>query len=234
MRKYVCKTFNNNNAIGSIEKTGALLTHHNNQHPHKMSASTASSSAASTAAAINDSKDNGREQVSDVVNDTINDNDDNMSNNDVSNDEDKETEAEVFFRDAQKTMNWTSLKIGTATMEDCRFRSFFGARQDIVKMVWDMLGKRFLHPKKSKPKHLLWALYFLKVYLSEGPGCSAVGGSKGAINPKTMQKWVLLFLERIAELANNVVSDLTSSYHRPLLPCLVALSIISNQTTDCF
>jgi hypothetical protein len=33
-----------------------------------------------------------------------------------------------------------------------------------------------------------------------------VGGSKGAINPKTMQKWVWLFLERIAKLADNVVS----------------------------
>jgi hypothetical protein len=90
-------------------------------------------------------------------------------------------------------------------MEDRQFRSFFSARQEIVKMVWDMLGEGGLHPKKSKPKHLLWALYFMNVYPSEGPGCSAVGGSKGAIDPKTIGKWVWLFLERIAELANNVV-----------------------------
>ncbi len=61
-------------------------------------------------------------------------------------------------------------------------------------------------PKKSKPKHLLWTLYFLKVYTREAPGCSTVGGSKGAIDPKTLRKWVWLFIERIAELADEVVS----------------------------
>ena len=95
-------------------------------------------------------------------------------------------------------------------------------------MVGDMLGEGGLHPKKSKPKHLLWALYFMNVYPSEGPGCSAVGGSKGAIGPKTMQKWFWLFLELIAKLADDVVSDLTLSYHCLLLSHLVALSIVSN------
>jgi hypothetical protein len=75
-------------------------------------------------------------------------------------------------------------------------------------MVWDMLGEGGLRPEKSKPKHLLWALYFLKVYPREGPVCSAIGGSKGAINPKTMRKWVWLFLERIVDLADHVVSSL--------------------------
>jgi hypothetical protein len=69
-----------------------------------------------------------------------------------------------------------------------------------------MLGKDGLRPKKSKPRHLLWTLYFLKVYPREAPGCSAVGGSKGAIDPKTFRKWVWLFIERIAELADEVVS----------------------------
>jgi len=57
-------------------------------------------------------------------------------------------------------------------------------------MVWDMLVESHLLPKKSNPKHLLWMLYFLKVYPREAPGCSAVGGSKGAVDPKTMRKWV--------------------------------------------
>jgi hypothetical protein len=93
-------------------------------------------------------------------------------------------------------------------MEEHRFRSFFGARKEIFLKVWGMLGEGSLCPKNSKPKHLLWALYFLKVYPREGPGCSAVGGSKGAIDPKTMRKWVWLFLERIAELAGNVINYL--------------------------
>jgi hypothetical protein len=46
----------------------------------------------------------------------------------------------------------------------------------------------------------------LKVYPRQAPGCSAVGGSGGAIDPKTMRKWVWLFIERIGELADEVVS----------------------------
>jgi hypothetical protein len=68
-------------------------------------------------------------------------------------------------------------------MDNRRFHSFFNARQDIFEMVWDMLGEGGLCPEKSKPKHLLWACYFMKVYLREGPECSAVCGSKSAINP---------------------------------------------------
>jgi hypothetical protein len=83
-----------------------------------------------------------------------------MSEDDASNNKDKEMEAEVFFRDARKIMNRMSLKIGTAGIEDRQFCSFFSERQDIVEMVWDMLGEASLRPKKSKPKHLLWALYF--------------------------------------------------------------------------
>jgi hypothetical protein len=78
-------------------------------------------------------------------------------------------------------------------------------QNEIVLKVWSMLGEGGLRLKNSKPKHLLWALYFLKVYPREGPGCSAVGRSKGAIDPKTMQKWVWLFLECIAELEDNLV-----------------------------
>jgi hypothetical protein len=73
-------------------------------------------------------------------------------------------------------------------------------------MVWDMLEEGRLLPEKGKPKHLLWALYFLKCYPKEGLGCTFVGGSKGAINPKTMRKWVWLFFERICKLADHGVS----------------------------
>ena len=96
-------------------------------------------------------------------------------------------------------------------MEDCRFCSFFRVRFEISCMVWDRLEKGGLGPKKSKPKHLLWTIYFLKVY--SGPGCATVGGSRGAVDPKTMCKWVWLFFERITELADDLVSSF-------LYPCL--------------
>ena len=46
----------------------------------------------------------------------------------------------------------------------------------------------------------------MKVYLKQGPGCATVGGSKrGAINPRTHQKWVWKFIEAAAELVDIVV-----------------------------
>ncbi len=119
-------------------------------------------------------------------------------------------------------------------MEDRHFCSFFGAWMEIVLKMWGMLWEGCLRPKNSKPKHLLWALYFLKVYPEEGPRCSYVGGLRGAINPKTMRKWMWFFLDCIAKLADNVVNDLISSHSCPSFSHLVALSIISHQTTDRF
>ncbi len=48
----------------------------------------------------------------------------------------------------------------------------------------------------------------MKVYLRQDPGCSAVGGFEGAVDPKMLWKWVWLSIERIAKLVDNVVSTL--------------------------
>jgi hypothetical protein len=145
------------------------------------------------------------EEVSDISVASSNDSD-NGSDNDDDDEDDGDAEEAVFIRDARDIQNRTYWSVGTAAMEDCRFRGLFRARIEIVLKVWLMLGEGGLHPKKSKPKHLLWTLYFLKAYPREAPGCSAVGGSKGAIDPKTLRKWVWLFIERIAELADDVLS----------------------------
>jgi hypothetical protein len=154
-------------------------------------------------------------EVSDVFidnddDDTRDDDDDNGGGNNGS--DGKETEDAAFHRAAREIMNRVGRRVGTAAMEDHRFRSFFGVRFEIVHMVWDMLGEGGLCPEKSELKHLLWTLYFLKVYPREGPGCAAVGGSRGAVDPMTMRKWVWLFLERITELADEVVSSLLYRY----------------------
>jgi hypothetical protein len=167
----------------------------------------AATSVASAAATIFDSKDD-KNEVTEIIDYTSNDiKDDNTSNDNTSN-------VNVFLMDAWYIMNRASRKIGMVAVEDCRFHNFFCAWKEIVKMVWDMLGEGSLYPENSKPKHLLWALYFLKVYLREGPRCCAVGGLKGAINPKTMHKWVWLFLERITKLAD--IMAFVYAYLRPL------------------
>jgi len=141
------------------------------------------------------------EEVSDV---SVAASGDDSADNGSDNDED--TEEAVFLRDARDIQNRTSRCVGTAAMEDRRLRSLFGARIKIVLKIWSMLLEDGLRPKKSKPKHLLWTLYFLKVYPREAPGCSTGGGSKGAIDPKTLRKWVWLFIGCITELADEVVS----------------------------
>ena len=121
-----------------------------------------------------------------------------------------------FFRAARDIQNRTSRNAGTAAMEDRRFRELFGTSISIVLQVWHMMDDGGLLPEKTKPKHLLWTLYFMKVYPREAPACSAVGGSGGAVDPKTLRKWVWLIMERIAELADNVVSNIfCRRSHRP-------------------
>ena len=154
----------------------------------------------------NDEESSESEKVSDISTVDVSSNDSDEDSNDSDDDDEGDTEEAVFLRDAWDIQNRTYRCVGTAAMEDRRFHGLFGARIEIVLKVWSMLLEDGLRPKKSKPKHLLWTLYFLKVYPREAPGCSAVGGSKGAIDPKTLRKWVWLFIERIAELADDAVS----------------------------
>ena len=91
-------------------------------------------------------------------------------------------------------------------MEKRSFCDFFGTNIEIVCMLWHLLLDHNLLPESGKPKHLLWTLYFFKVYPKQGPGCSAVGGSGGAIDPKTLRKWVWQFCDAIADLHAHVVS----------------------------
>jgi hypothetical protein len=118
-------------------------------------------------------------------------------------------------------------------MEDRRFRELFGASIGIVLHVWYTMDEGSLLPDKSKPKHLLWTLYFLKVYPRGAPGCSAIGGGGGGIDPKTLRKWVWLFIERVAELADKVVSIFLSLlvvatviYSPPPLPAIAAAQVV--------
>ncbi len=69
-----------------------------------------------------------------------------------------------------------------------------------------MLERDSLLPEGGRPKHLLWALHFMKVYPKQSPGCLAVGASTGAVDPKTHRKWVWAFIDAVANLVDTVVS----------------------------
>ena len=199
------------------KRTHNKTTTHNTQHtphnPHtpKMAifASAAAASSAASSAAINDvNSDDDVAPDDEVSSDLV------VSSDDDDDDDDDDPHhthlRDIFFHAARDIQNRTSRIVGTAEMEDRRFRELFGARMEIVLHLWKMMEEDNLLPEKSKPKHLLWTLYFMKVYPREGPGCSAVGGSGGAVDPKTLRKWVWLFIERIGELADDTVSGLLS------------------------
>ncbi len=76
----------------------------------------------------------------------------------------------------------------------------------VVQETWELLERDSLLPEGGHPKHLLWALHFMKVYPKQSPGCLAFGGSAGAVDPKTHRKWVWAFIDAVANLVDVVVS----------------------------
>ena len=77
----------------------------------------------------------------------------------------------------------------------------------MVSKVWSMIWEQYLLPEGGRPKHLLWALHFLRVYPLQAPRCAAVGASGGTVDPKIHHKWVWAFIDAIAECVDEVVSN---------------------------
>jgi hypothetical protein len=132
-----------------------------------------------------------------------------MSANEASNDDISEDEPgympdfEALARDIQ---NRASHRVGTATTEARHFHEFFGTSVLVVEKTWELLERDSLLPEGGRLKHLLWALHFMKVYPKQRPGCSTVGASTGAVDPKTHCKWVWAFIDAVANLVDTVVS----------------------------
>lgn len=84
-----------------------------------------------------------------------------------------------------------------------RFFSAFGTSPTVCSIIWT-----FLEPTVNRwasPDHLLWSLFFLKVYPTEAIGSSTVG-----VHEKTFRKWVWFFVEAISYLETDIVSIFTN------------------------
>jgi hypothetical protein len=88
--------------------------------------------------------------------------------------------------------------------------SFFGVDPAVVVELWDLIEVPFFDDgdlSHAQPKHLLWALLFLKKYGDESEMAALCGDfNSGAIDEKTFRKWRTIFVKRIASLKYNVVS----------------------------
>jgi hypothetical protein len=111
------------------------------------------------------------------------------------------------FVSAAKDIQNRRHRFSSEDVEKRIFREFFGASAEVVSNVWRLLTQHDLLPEKGQIVHLLWALFFLKVYPKQGPACSVVGGSAGAVDAKTFRKWVWEFIVGISELEEHVVSN---------------------------
>jgi hypothetical protein len=110
---------------------------------------------------------------------------------------------------ARDIQNRASRGVDSDAAEARRFRKFFGTTLKVVETLWSLLLCEEIRSSGGRPWHLLWALYFLKVYPKEGPGCAVVSGANGGVDPKTHRKWVWAFIEAISDLIDLVVSSLT-------------------------
>ena len=88
---------------------------------------------------------------------------------------------------------------------DTALLGIFGTSVLVVKKVWELLDRDSLLPEGGRPKHLLWALHFMKVHPMQSLGCLT-----GAVDPKTHHKcWVWAFIDAVANLVDVVVSKIT-------------------------
>ena len=95
--------------------------------------------------------------------------------------------------------------------EDAIFCDFY---EGAVLDAWNTLCLHALVPKEGWFFHLFWTLMFVKLYGTE---------QVGAVDSKTLRKWVWPFTKALAERQYKVVSD--------LLDCIFSLLVISS---SCF
>ena len=111
-----------------------------------------------------------------------------------------------FLLAGKDIQNKAGRPIGSAGTEDRHFQEFFGAGPFVVSQLWNLLARSDLIPPEGELAHLLWTLHFLKAYPKQATVCSTVGGSAGAIDPKTLRKYMWPFIRAVADLEPDVVS----------------------------
>ena len=105
----------------------------------------------------------------------------------------KNDDEPVLFREL-------ALKMGYIH-NDKVYGQFFGMTPDATCTVWDAISRPKVHGKLL-PKHLLWALLFLKQYNSEG-----VLASISKTTPKTYRKWIWIVVEGLCSRYSSMVSE---------------------------
>ena len=110
------------------------------------------------------------------------------------------TDKDSIEQIAKETLAWPDNRKWETTDKDERFRSCFGAPSEVVAEIWNRIEPTIDKPG-AHPKHLLWALVFLKVYSTEDIHCSIVGWP----STRTFCTWSWYFVRKISELKDDVI-----------------------------
>lgn len=100
-------------------------------------------------------------------------------------------------------------------IEQERFKTMFGVTPSLCTLAWNMIvsnlnvddainneGDLFKHFYRLKPLHMLWALYYLKVYPRERQISSVVG----RVCRNNFRKYTFFVIKQLADLKHEVVS----------------------------
>ena len=128
---------------------------------------------------------------------------------------------EDFLLIGKDIQNKSGRGIGSLLTEERTFREFFGTTKVVVAKLWDLLSQWQMILEDGTTNHIMWALFFMRAYPKEAVTCSTVGGSGGAIDPKTLRKYIWPFIRAIAGLESEVVSFL----------CMICVFAISHEST---
>lgn len=103
-----------------------------------------------------------------------------------------------------------------------KFRGSFGVSSDVASQLWEYLFKfAAINKKKTMPKHMLWALLFMKSYATENILMQIVGCSE-----KTFRFWVWHVIASISGLYDYIVSCLQT------IGCGVVFTHIANSSNE--
>jgi hypothetical protein len=132
---------------------------------------------------------------------------------------------EALNQIAKQTLCWPNERKWDSKDSNNRFRSCFGASIGVVLDIWNRV-EPILDQRGAEPKHLLWALVFLKVYSTEEIHCSIVGWP----HCHTFRKWSWYFIQKIADLKDSIII-LDNRFARHQI--VTTNCFMSVDTTDC-
>ena len=131
---------------------------------------------------------------------------------------------DAFMELGRRIMNYPQR--GGRDMELRRFKSHFGTTNIRCCTLWRMLinhGQARQILSGARPRHLLWALLFLKTYQTEALLCAKTG-----CDEKTLRKWCWKFVHSLSLLETRVIR-----FDRRLRGAVGRHHLMSVDGTDC-